>query len=156
MQIEPMTAADIPEVATLLQACFHWLADREGFNATQRAFLTGERSSEQAVRDESRTRPHIVARQDGAILGMAAVKGHQLARLYVDPKVHRQGVGRALFNAAEGMIRQDGHCEMTVGALVAGAAAFYQSMGMQVTGSVEYEPTIFPDRKVTLLRKRLD
>ncbi len=155
MNIGPMKPEEIAEVAALLRACFHWLSDREGFNEVQRAYLTGERSSEQTVREEAAGRPHLVARRSGVILGMAAVSGNELARLYVHPRYHRQGVGRALFQAAENLIWQAGHRDMIVGALVESAAKFYQSMGMYVTSSVEYQPTIFPDRKVTLLSKVL-
>jgi GNAT superfamily N-acetyltransferase len=156
VEIGPMKSEEIAEVSALLRACFHWLADGEGFNEVQRAYLTGERSSEQTVRDEAVGRPHLVARRDGVILGMAAVNGNELARLYIHPRFHRQGVGRALFEAAENLIRQVGHRDMIVGALVESAAKFYQAMGMHVTSSVEYQPAIFPDRKVILLSKYLD
>lgn len=155
MRIEPMRDEDVAEVAALLRACFHWLADREGFDVRQRVFLAGERSSEQTIRDEARTRPHWVARRDGAIAGFVTVNGHQIARLYVHPQFHRQGIGKALFEATEAMIRQAGFAEVTVGAMVDSAVAFYQSMGMTITGSEIYEPDIFLDRRVRLLSKRL-
>jgi len=150
-----MTKGDVGEVSDLLRACFDWLADREGFTPAQRAFLTGQRSDERTIRQEARCRAHLVARAAGVILGMAVVDGNELARLYVHPRFHRRGVGRALFEAAESMIRQAGHHEMAVGALVESAVRFYDSMGMAVVGCVEYEPSIFPDRKVTLLSKPL-
>jgi hypothetical protein len=86
VNIAPMTNADLDEVSALLRTCFNWLADLEGFTPAQRAFLTGERSSVQTVREESKTRPHLVARGDGGtLLGMSAIRGNELARLYVDP-----------------------------------------------------------------------
>jgi ribosomal protein S18 acetylase RimI-like enzyme len=155
LDIRGMSEADIPRVCELLRDCFNWLADGEGFTAGQRSFLVGERSSEQTVREESKTRPHLVACQAGTIVGMAAVNGNEVARLYVDPQYHRGGVGKALFEACEAMIRQAGHEEMTVAALVDGAAAFYQAMGMSITGRLVYEPEIFLGREVTLLAKRI-
>lgn len=148
-----MRDEEVGEVAAILRACFHQIADREGFDPRQRAFLTGERSSEQAVREESRTRPHLVAREGGSVLGMAVVNGNQLARLYVAPVLHRRGVGRALFEAAERLIRENGHIQMTVGAWVDSAVAFYRAMGMEVAGETEYEPGLFPNRRVVLLIK---
>lgn len=157
MHIEPMTDADHAEVSELLGACFNWLADREGFTERQREFLVGPRSSADTLRAESRTRPHLVARAaDGTILGMAAVRDNEVARLYVHPKYHGRGVGQALFAAAESMIRDAGHAELTVAALVDSAAAFYRARGMHETGRQPYEPEIFGDRQVVLLAKPLN
>ncbi len=155
MIIEPLSAADHREVSALLRACFEWVGQRDGFTPRQIGFLTGERSSEQTLRAESGTRPHLVAREAGRIMGVAAIKGNELARLYVHPRDHRKGVGQALFAAAEQMIRKAGHGEMTVAALVPSAVAFYQAMGMAVVGQERYEPEIFPDRPVVILSKPL-
>jgi ribosomal protein S18 acetylase RimI-like enzyme len=153
--IREMTDEDVPRVSELLKECFRWLGDRERFTVRQLAFLIDDRSSEQTVREESKTRPHLVACTVTGIVGMAAVHGNEIARLYVDPQCHRQGVGRVLFEACEAMIRQAGHEEMTVGALVDGSLAFYQAMGMSITGRVVYEPEIFLGREVTLLAKKI-
>lgn len=156
VNIAPMSSADLVEVSSLLRACFHWLADREGFTPAQRCFLTGERSSVETVREESRSRPHLVARDEtGTLLGMAAVHGRELARLYVDPRVHGQRIGSKLFDAAEAMIASAGFTEMTVAALVESAAAFYRAHGMREIGREVYEPEIFLGREVVLLAKSL-
>ncbi len=155
LEIRGMSEVDIPRICELLRDCFNWLADQEGFTARQRSFLVGERSAEQTVREESKTRPHLVACDGSTIVGMAAVNGNEVARLYVDPRHHRRGVGKALFEACETTIRQAGHQEMTVAALVDGAAAFYKAMGMSITGRVVYEPEIFLGREVTLLAKKI-
>jgi ribosomal protein S18 acetylase RimI-like enzyme len=156
VNIAPMTCADLDEVSALLRTCFNWLADREEFTPTQRAFLTGARSSVETVREESKTRPHLVARGDDAtLLGMTAIRGNELARLYVDPRFHGQRVGSKLFDAAEVMIRDAGFTEMTVAALVESAAAFYRARGMREIGRELYEPEIFLGREVVLLAKAL-
>lgn len=154
LTIRKMTEADIPRVSELLRDCFGWLCDIEGFTDRQRSFLVDERSSEHTVREESKTRPHLVACHGSVIVGMAAVNGSEVARLYVDPRYHRQGLGKSLFEACETMIRQGGFEEMTVGALVDSAAAFYKAMGMSITGRVVYEPDIFLGREVILLSKQ--
>jgi ribosomal protein S18 acetylase RimI-like enzyme len=156
VNIAPMTDADLDEASALLQSCFNWLADREGFTPAQRAFLTGERSSVGTVREESKTRPHLVARDDeGTLLGMAAIRGNELARLYVDPRFHGRRVGSKLFAAAEDMLREARFAEMTVAALVESAAAFYRAQGMREIGREVYEPEIFLGREVVLLAKAL-
>lgn len=154
--ITPMTDADTDEVSILLRDCFNWLADTESFTPAQRAFLTGERSSVETVREESQTRPHLVARgEGGTLLGMAAIRGNELARLYVDPRFHGQRVGSKLFDVVETMIRDEGFAEMRVAALVDSAAAFYRARGMHEIGREIYEPDIFLGREVVLLAKAL-
>lgn len=154
MHIEPMTSADLVVVSDLLRATFNWLADQERFTDQQRAFLVGPRSNVETIRDEARTRPHLVARDaDGTILGMAAVRDNEVARLYVHPRHHGRGVGGALFRAAEQLIREAGHAEVTVAALVESAAAFYRARGMREIGRQTYAPEIFGDREVVLLSK---
>jgi putative acetyltransferase len=154
MHIEPMADADHAEVSELLRACFTWLADREGFTDLQREFLVGRRSSAATLREESQTRPHLVARdQDGTILGMAAIRENEVARLYVHPSCHGQGVGKALFQVAESMIHAAGFHEVKVAALVESAAAFYRARGMREIGRQVYEPQIFCGREVILLAK---
>lgn len=154
MHIELMTDVDHAEVSELLRACFDWLADQEEFTDQQRAFLTGPRSGVETLRSESLERLHIVARDsDGSILGMAAIRENEVARLYVHPRCHGRGVGKALFEVAESMIRQAGFAEVTVAALVENAAAFYRARGMREVGRQPYEPQIFGDREVILLAK---
>ena len=154
MRIEQMTDGDHAEVGALLRACFEWLADREGFTDRQREFLVGPRSSAETLRQESQERPHIVARDaDGTIMGMAAVRENEVARLYVHPRCHGKGVGKALFAAAESMIREAGFTEVTVAALVENAAAFYRAQGMREVGRQAYEPEIFGEREVVLLAR---
>jgi ribosomal protein S18 acetylase RimI-like enzyme len=154
MHIEPMTDADHAEVSELLRACFNWLAEREGFTDRQREFLVGPRSSAETLQIECQTRPHLVARdQDRTILGMAAIRENEIARLYVHPQYHGRGVGKALFQAAESVIHQAGFTEVTVAALVDSAAAFYRARGMHEIGRQPYEPQIFGEREVVLLAK---
>lgn len=156
MRIEPISDADYPAVSELLRDCFTWLADREGFTQQQRAFLVGPRCDVKTLRNESRARPHIVAHDtDGTILGVAAIRENEIARLYVHPRYHGQGTGKALFHAAETMIRRAGFTELRVAALVEHAASFYRARGMHEIGHQPYEPDIFGDRGVVLLAKSL-
>ncbi len=154
MHIEPMMDTDYAEVSELLRACFNWLADREGFTERQREFLVGPRSGVETLRIESQTRPHFVARDlENTILGMAAIRENEIARLYVHPKYHGRGVGKALFQAAESAICKSGFTEVTVAALAENAAAFYRALGMREISRQPYEPQIFGERQVVLLAK---
>jgi ribosomal protein S18 acetylase RimI-like enzyme len=155
LDIREMTPRDIPRVCELLRDCYEWLAHREGFTAGQLAFLVDHRSSERIVGDESKTRPHLVACRNGSTLGMAVVRCNEVARLYVDPRYHRQGVGRTLFEASEAMIRRAGFREVLVAALVDSATAFYRAMGMAAIARQEYAPGLFDGREVILMMKHL-
>lgn len=102
-------------------------------------------------------RPHLVARgEDGTILGLAAIRENEIARLYVHPSQHGRGVGTALFQAAEAVIRDAGFTEVTVAALVESAAAFYRARGMHEVGRQAYEPEIFGAREVVLLARKVN
>ena len=154
MHIDAMDDDDVVAVSEVLRVCFAWLAKREGFTDEQRAFLVGPRSSAATLRDEARSRPHLVARDDdGSMVGMAAIRENEVARLYVHPDYHGRGVGTALFEAAESLIHAAGHREVAVAALVESAAAFYRARGMREIGRAEYEPEIFGAASVVLLAK---
>ena len=151
LRIRPMIDADCPRVSEVLCACFRWLGEREGFTQRQLDHLLEQRSCEATVRAEAASRPHFVACIDGRVVGMAVVNGDELARLYVHPDCHRCGIGRRLFETARDAIREAGHREMKVGALVDSARVFYEAMGMTASDTVPWEPAIFGDRRVTIL-----
>jgi ribosomal protein S18 acetylase RimI-like enzyme len=155
LHIRPMIDADCSRVSEILRACFTWLGEREGFNTRQLEYLLGERSSEDTVRKEALTRPHIVACLGDDLVGLAVVNGNELARLYVHPDFHRHGIGKQLFETVQHMIKSAGFSEMRVGALAPSAADFYIAMGMTITGKVAWEPEIFGEREVTILTKPL-
>ena len=153
--VRPMHDADCERVSAVLRACFRWVGERESLTPRQLEYLLGERSSQATIRAEASVRPHLVACIGEAIVGMAAVNGQELARLYVDPAFHRRGIGRRLFDAVEEMIRAQGFGEMRVGALAEDAKAFYLQMGMQIVDALTWEPEVFDDRQVTILVKSL-
>lgn len=154
MQIRPMMDEDVPDVSKLLCDCFRWLAKRESFTAEQLDFLL-DRASQETVRKESRTRTHLVAYENRMIAGLVVVNGDEIARLYVHPRLHRQGIGKMLFETAENLIRQSGFAEANVAALVDNAFRFYKAMGMTEIGRQVYEPQVFLGRKVILMNKAL-
>ncbi len=155
VEIRSMDPSDIPEVCRILADCFRWVGAREGFTSEQLAFLIDDRSSEETVTRESQKLPHFVALQDGRLAGLLVVSGNEIARLYVDPVWHRRGIGRSLLEHAFTFIREAGHQEARVGAIVDSARTFYQAAGMKPMGQVPWMPEIFGERQVTILTRRL-
>jgi GNAT superfamily N-acetyltransferase len=128
-----MQEADIPEVSKLLVSSYGLLSRLEGLSPKQARFLVSERGSEECVRRESRSQDYLVVRDADGILGMVAVSGETITKLYVSPEHQREGIGRSLYEAAESLIRRRGHARVTLGAFPS-AVPFYRRMGLSVTG----------------------
>jgi ribosomal protein S18 acetylase RimI-like enzyme len=88
-----------------------------------------------------------------SILGLVvARKGNHISLLFVEPAVHRRGVGRRLFEAALADMRQREprlHC-VTLNSSE-WALPFYRALGFQAVGSPGYKRGM----KVTPMRKPL-
>lgn len=74
----------------------------------------------------------LVAEIEGRVVGFAAVVGRELDGLFVEPLLWRQGIGRALTNAAVERAR----CRGFTLSVIAdpGAREFYESCGFAVAG----------------------
>ena len=71
-----------------------------------------------------------VAESDGEVCGFVAYETRELAWLYVDPRFHRKGVGRAL--AAHALERCDPSVFVEVLAGNDPAISLYQSLGFEI------------------------
>ncbi len=71
-----------------------------------------------------------VATDDDRQVGFVAVESSEVTWLYVDPRVHRRGVGRALLDDALGRI--DGSAEINVLAENAAAIGLYRRAGFEI------------------------
>lgn len=129
IQVREMTANDYERVSEILCACYRWLREPEQFTDEQVEWLVVNRGSVNVVRDESQSQTYLVASRDAQIVGMVAIADNQITKLYVDPDDHRQSVGRALFEAAERIVRDARHNEIILGSQVS-AVPFYEAMGM--------------------------
>lgn len=92
-----------------------------------------ERGSAECVRRESREQRYIIARVRDRIVGVVSVSDDLIAKLYVDPAHQGEGVGRALYDSAEGAIRDAGHGRVRLGAFPT-AVPFYEQMGLSRVG----------------------
>ena len=137
-----MRASEIAAVSSLLCDSYELLASREALSPEQTRFLLAERGSVECVRRESRREQYLVARDLGRIVGMVAVRGAKITKLYVAPDRTGEGIGRLLYRAAEAVARAAGERFLTLHAFPT-AVPFYQRMGLSVvayrnaTGALE-------------------
>jgi GNAT superfamily N-acetyltransferase len=149
-----MKDSDVVEVSELLWSCYTALGEKEGLSADQTEYLCSQRGSEACVRRESQCQRYLVEHQGGRIVGMVAVAGDTIAKLYVSPEYSGRGVGRSLYEAAETMIREHGHPRVWLGAFPT-AVPFYERMGLSVVGEKAATGPL-AGRKMMLMEKKLD
>ncbi|MFQ5630952.1 MAG: GNAT family N-acetyltransferase [bacterium] len=144
-----MTEEDIPRICEILYASYRWLAEREGFSPDELKGLIETRGSEETVRNESKSELYLVACKNRTIAGMVSVKENEITKLYVDPAHFREGIGAALFCAAEKHIAANKYSEMTLVAIGETPVPFYEAMGMSVIGYKKDHS----GRKVAIMKK---
>ena len=154
MTIRGMTAADEQAVSDLLCVCYRWIAEPEGYTEEQVGFLLSQRGSLETVRRESREQQYLVACRGESLVGMVAVSGNQITKLYVDPAYHREGIGRALFEAAVAIIAAAGFDRAILGT-TPGTVPFYEALGMSVSGHRDHTAGVFSGRRTILMEKAL-
>ena len=117
-----MTPDDAPALLALwrgaVEATHHFLtpADIEGLEPEVRGYLASEAEL-------------WTAERDGRPAGFMGLDGDEIVSLFVDPAVHRSGVGRALIDHA--LAR--GATWLGVNEQNPGAVAFYERLGFTVT-----------------------
>ena len=134
LTIRDMREEDCAEVSGVVCTCFGWAAEREGYTPEQIVRYSCQRGSEDAICQQYQEYQCLVACAGQPIVGMVAVKGNEVTKLYVDRRFHRRGVGTMLFNASERIIRSAGHREMVLGAVFDSSVPFYKAMGMSAVG----------------------
>lgn len=139
-------------VQRLVRASLAWLGEREGWTKAQ---LAGIRASFGSVEEMEQLRARqtwLVAVLDGAVVGFASLEGGDLCQLHVDPARHRQGIGTALFRAAERIARDAGEVELRVRTTPT-SVPFYEAMGMHVEGEAPWRDPLFAGHTLKVLRK---
>jgi ribosomal protein S18 acetylase RimI-like enzyme len=91
----------------------------------------------------------VVAESEGRLTGFVALLDSFIGGLFVDPRLHGQGIGRALVGAAAGL-----HSDLSVEVYAknAGALAFYRRLGFVETGRRPRDDQGRPHALVMMLR----
>lgn len=134
IEIRAMTESDCAAVSAVVCESFRHAAEREGVDEAAIRRYVAERGCEAAIRRQFREYDCFVACAGQQIVGMVAVKGNEVTKLYVDPQCHGQGGGGMLLAAAERVIASAGHDEMVAWAAFNSAIGFYEAMGMCAAG----------------------
>lgn len=151
--LRPMQEADADEVSAVVCACLQFPGERQNYTPSQISEVLAMHSTEQIKEWLSRWEV-VVAERDGILVGVLAVEFDEIEALFVDPSCHRQGVGAALFAAAERSIASRRHPLLRVHTTGYGSP-FYEAMGAPRVGAkvVEYGP--LKGRSITCHEKPL-
>ncbi len=133
ISIRAMTDEDVPEVSNIVCSGYNSLAKLEGFTPEETTCLIAELASQESISDQRRNYHFTVAAFGKYVVGAVAVDGNEIEKSYVNPNLGRQGIGAALFEAAERHIADAGYDEIRLGAF-SSAAGFYKAMGMELDG----------------------
>ncbi len=153
--IREMTKQDISQVSEMMCSCYRWLGKGNDFTEQQVDYLVSERGLIEMIRNESQSQIYLVACMNNTVVGVAAVKVNELAKLFVDPNCHSQDIGTMLFDSAEQIISKAGYKEMIVGVMARSAIGFYKKMGMSIFEEKTPEAGAFAGCKIPLMRKVL-
>ncbi len=154
VEIRKMRDEDLPRVSQIVCAGYRWLAEQEGFTQEELDRLVARRGSERALRSQAQTYRFLVATKGEIVVGVVAIKKNEVTKLYVDPEHHRQGIGAALFHAAEEIIAQDGHKELFLGAFPS-SVPFYEGIGLRVSSTEVKHCGLLAGRQCAIMKKTL-
>jgi GNAT superfamily N-acetyltransferase len=100
-----------------------------GLNAAARTLIATKNVPE-ALEAELAGALVLVAVDEAGLVGMGALQGHELVRVYVRPEAQRKGVGRTIVSALQAEARKRGLGTLTVHASPS-SVPFYRSIGYQ-------------------------
>ena len=128
--IRNMRDEDCAAVSLLVCAVFSQAARREGESEEAIRRYTNDRGSPAAIAEQFDEEHFILACTKSSIVGVISLRGGEITKLYVSSKRIRQGIGAALFCAAQKQAGATGHKELTAWVHFDSAIPFYEAMGM--------------------------
>lgn len=124
---------DVEALVRVLAACNDQLEARGDLTAEHASWRRAHRLLPEVVGLHVTAQTWLVAEVGGQVVGLAAVDGEELARLYVEPALQGRGHGTALVRAAEAHVSDAGGQRVFLGAHP-GAVAFYERLDYRVVG----------------------
>jgi GNAT superfamily N-acetyltransferase len=154
IDIREMQPEEIPRVSEIVCAGYRWLAERAGYTSTQLGALIAHRGSEESIHSQCESYRFLVAVRENRPLGVVGIEGAEVTKLFVDPGSHREGIGTALFRAAEEAIGESGHDTLFLGAF-GPSIAFYEAMGLKADHEKPIDCGPLRGRRNTVMTKSL-
>ena len=140
----------IAAASGLLERCYRFLGENEGYTARQLDELIALRGSPDVLRVQRLEYRFVLAWEDEDLVGLVAVRDAEITKLYVDPAHHRRGFGSSLWREAAALVRAAGHRELLL--VTSGyGIPLYRAMGMEITGTHEVPYGPLAGRTVTAL-----
>jgi len=130
------TATDIDQIAALVVRCdaltCEWAPD--GWTLPD-GHAELEVTAWGQELDNPQWRAVVAVAADGSIVGVVGADGPHVASLFVEPRLHGQGLGTSLLENAEAQLREVGHRRATLNVLVGSPAIrFYERNGWTPSG----------------------
>jgi GNAT superfamily N-acetyltransferase len=119
--IRQFTLSDAEQCCAVINAS---IATMDGLNAAARQIIAAKNTPEQLGRALAGMTT-VVCEQDSAIVGLAALDGAEIKRVYVLPAAQGQGVGAQIMDALEAEAATRGLAQVTVQSSPS-AVAFYR------------------------------
>jgi putative acetyltransferase len=150
-----MTQDDDDAVCRISAACYRFAVQVHDFTDQEAKTALHEHCRPDHIASLRVSGNALVAEWEGQIAGVIVTRGNSIQVLFVDPTLHRKGVGRALFRRAEEMIAQAGHSTLTLKTRPS-AIPFYLAMRMECTGHWHPKNGAFAGMQLTVLDKQLN
>lgn len=132
VEIRRIAAADLPQVATLIEAAFA-AGIAPGYGDDGRAAFRGFATEERIRKRLSEVSRGWVAVDAGAVVGYIEMTGDHLRMLFVRPDRQRAGIGRCLF---QHVLQHRAGRDVTVHS-APNSDGFYRRLGFAPTGPQE-------------------
>ena len=133
LRVREYAPADAPACSRLIESAVETMVDA---NAPARALIRAHARPD--LLEQELAGLHVLVAEDVAgIVGIAALVGQEIRRVYVRADAQRSGVGRALIAALEQEAARRGLIELHLSAGTA-AAAFYERLGFERLDAGEF------------------
>ena len=123
-------SADAARCCDIINTCVHTM---DGLNQAAREYLY-VKNTPAALAHELQHMFSLVAEDQGVVVGVGGLAGHEIKRLYVQPAAQGQGIGTALLLVLEAEAKRRGVHRLLAQASPS-AASFYARHGYASLGS---------------------
>jgi len=154
ISIRQMTESDDEAVCRISAACYHFAAQVHDFTEQQVDLALQEHCTRQHVSSLRTNGNALVAELDGQVVGAIITSDNIIQALFVDPAIHRKGIGRVLFQNAEESIARAGYPTLTLRTRPF-AVPFYLAMGMKCDGYWHPQEGPLAGLELTVLEKNM-